>query len=72
MIYKTLHRKLNIEQHEPHQKQDEHSCSGVSFSLFNCVNEVAMETWMKKTRFHHIPARRITFRAVISCGNNVQ
>jgi hypothetical protein len=29
MIYKTLHRKLNIEQHEPHNKTgSELRCSG--------------------------------------------
>jgi hypothetical protein len=29
LIYKILHRKLNIEQHEPHNKNmGEHRCSG--------------------------------------------
>jgi hypothetical protein len=29
MVHKTLHRKLKIEQHEPHKKGSELKCSGM-------------------------------------------
>ena len=38
LIYKTLHRKLKIEQHEPHQEQDVNSSWFLSMDIARYCN----------------------------------
>ena len=41
MIYKTLHKKLTIEQYEPHKNKGELMCSGrkvlLHWSFYSCL-----------------------------------
>ena len=58
MIYKTLHRKLKVEQHERHQKKEKHV-----FIL--SLNLIFINAWKWKCAFVYVRQGNITFNIVL-------